>query len=62
MKVILDREDLKSKYKKMNCSQTKFYHFRKEVQAVILKVNRAEFWEYDRRSYNAIIAPKEKRS
>ena len=59
MKLTLDREDLEEKYKDMNCSQTKFEHFKVEVRAAIIVVGKAQFREYDGSNYNAIFAPSE---
>jgi len=59
MKLTLDREDLKPEHQNINCSQTKFQHFKKEVQAAIVAVGRAQFREYDGNNYNAIYPQKE---
>lgn len=57
MKLTLDREDLQEKYKDVNCSQTKFEHFKDEVCAAIVVVGKAQFREYDGSNYNAILVP-----
>lgn len=57
MKLMLDREDLKPKHRNINCSQTRFQHFIKDVQAAIVVVGKAQFREYDGSNYNAIYPP-----
>ena len=54
MKLTLDREDLKPEYQNINCSQTRFQHFKEEVQKAIIVVGKAQFREYDGSNYNAI--------
>jgi len=58
MKLTLDREDLKPEYENINCSLTRFEHFKVEVQAAIVVVGRAKFREYDGSNYNAIFPPR----
>ena len=57
MKLTLDREDLKPEYKDINCSQTKFEHFKLQAQQAIREAGRAQFREYDGSNYNAIYPP-----
>lgn len=57
MKLIVDREDLKPEHQDINCSQTRYEHFKPEVQRAIDAVGRATFQEYDGRNYNAILKP-----
>jgi hypothetical protein len=57
MKLIIDREDLKTEHRDINCSQTKFHHFTLQVQQAIREVGRATFREYDGSNYNAIYPP-----
>ena len=57
MKLTLDREDLKPEHQNINCSQTRFEHFREEVQSAIVVVGKAQFREYDGSNYNAIYPP-----
>lgn len=54
MKLLIDREDLKPEHKDINCSQTRFQHFKENVQAAIIAVGKAQFREYDGSNYNAI--------
>lgn len=54
MKLTLDRDDLKEEFKDIACSRTRFEHFTSDAQDAILVVGRATFYEWDRRSYNAI--------
>ena len=58
MKLTLDREDLRPEHQNVNCSQTRFEHFKPEVQTAIATVGRAQFREYDGSNYNAIYSPK----
>ena len=57
MKLTLDRKDLKPEYADINCSQTRFEHFKPQVRQAIIQVGQATFWEYDGRNYNAIYPP-----
>lgn len=57
MKLILDREDLEREYADINCSQTKFKHFRISVQQAIREAGKATFQEYDGSNYNVIYPP-----
>ena len=57
MKLTLDRIDLRNEHKDVNCSHTKFEHFKPEVQVAIRAVGRAQFREHDGSNYNAIHAP-----
>ena len=57
MKLELDREDLKKEYRGIDCSQTRFEHFKLQVQQAIREVGRARFWESDGSNYNAIYPP-----
>ena len=57
MKLTLDRDDLKSEYSNINCSQTRFEHFRPQAQQTIRDAGRAVFMEYDGSNYNAIYPP-----
>lgn len=54
MKLTLHREDLRPEYQNINCSQTRFGHFKAEVQSAISVVGKAQFREYDDSNYNAI--------
>lgn len=57
MKLTLGREDLKTDFKNINCSQTRFEHFKQEVQNEIIAVGRATFKEDDGSNYNVIFQP-----
>ncbi len=57
MKLIVDRQDLKPEHENINCSQTKFEHFKEEVQNAIVVVGYAQFREYDGSNYNAVYPP-----
>ena len=46
MRLELNREDLKEEHKKVACSQTKFEHFKENVQIAIKTVGRAMFYEF----------------
>lgn len=59
MKLTLDRLDLKSEHVDRNCSTVRFEHFKPEVQAAIVAVGRATFYEFERDNYNAIYPPKD---
>lgn len=54
MRLILDREDLLEEYVGLNCSRTKFEHFKPEVRRAIITVGVAQFREYDGSNYNFI--------
>lgn len=57
MKLTLDRGDLKPQFNEVNCSQTKFEHFKPYAQEAIVKAGKATFWEYDHMNYNVIYPP-----
>lgn len=59
MKLIIHRDDLLPENEKMNCSQTKFEHFKKDVQAAIIACGKGTFTEWDGSNYNVILAPRE---
>ena len=54
MRLTLDRIDLRPEHQKINCSRTRFEHFRPTVQQAIRIVGRAQFIEWDGENYNAI--------
>lgn len=62
MKLTLDRLDLLPEHERINCSATKFEHFKPQAQQAILTAGRATFIEYDGRSYNAIYPPKQEQN
>ncbi len=63
MKLELDRIDLKEEYStqftRINCSQTRFEHFKEDVQKAIKSVGHATFYEFDRRNYNVVYPEEE---
>lgn len=52
MELILERRDLNPEHDNINCSQTRFHHFKPEVQHAIAAVGRALF--RDDKNHNAI--------
>jgi hypothetical protein len=59
MEITLDRGDLRSEYKNVNCSRTQFQHFSESAQQVIILNGYAVFREYDGSNYNRVYAPKD---
>lgn len=58
MELKLDRDDLATRHKNINCSLTKFEHFKLKVQSVIRLVGSARFETRGGSSYNKIYPPK----
>lgn len=59
MKLELDRLDLESEFEDINCSKTKFEHFKPSAQKAIKAVGSATFWDSDRRNCKRIYPTKE---
>lgn len=57
MKLKLNRDDLKPQFADVNCSQTRFAHFKIQAQQAIREVGKATFFEYDESNYNVIYPP-----
>lgn len=57
MELTLDRDDLKPRFRHVNCRHTLWQHFNDKAQRALNVIGRAVFYECDGRDYNVVYPP-----